>query len=120
MPLKPRITFRNMDVSETLEQDIRARIAEAEQICNRITACNVVVEAHRRHPSGGQSFHVGVELAVPGRTIVVRRGPPTPHGHEDAYLAVRNAFDAARRQLEDHLRMARGEVKTHAAPARGA
>jgi ribosomal subunit interface protein len=108
-----RIAFRNMDVSDALEQRIRKRVAELELLCDRITSCDVVVEMHHRHPRQGKMFHIRVDIVVPGRTIVVRREPTDNHAHEDAHLAVRDAFDAARRQLEDHVRVARGDVKTH-------
>lgn len=112
------IAFRNMDVSEALERRIRGRVAELEQLCSRITACDVVVEPHCR-PHQHKLFDVRIDLAIPGRTIVVRREPTENHGHEDAHFAVRDAFDTARRQLDDHLRVIRGEVKDHAkiAPA---
>lgn len=119
MALDPRIAFRNMDVSETLDQRIRARVAELERLCDRIVACNVAVEAHRRNSNGRLSFNVYIDLSVPGRRIAVHREPAADHGHEDAIVAVREAFDMARRQLEDHVRVARGDVKTHAAAARG-
>jgi ribosomal subunit interface protein len=114
-----RIAFRNMDVSEALEQRIRTRVAELEQLCDRITACEVVVEMQHRHKSQGRTFQVRVDLTLPGRSVVVRREPGVNHGHEDAHVAVRDAFDSARRQLEDHMRVARGDVKAHtkAAPA---
>ena len=108
-----RITFRNMDVSETLEQRIRALAAGLDHICDRITACSVVVEAHHRHPNQAKTFHVHVDLTVPGRIIVVRREPGEHHAHDDAYAAARSAFDSARRQLEDHVQVVRGEVKAH-------
>src|SRR5580698_9960833 len=84
-----RIAFRNMDVSEALEKRIRTRAAELEQLCDRITACDVVVEMQHRHAPHGKMFHVRVDLALPGRTIVVRREPPAQHAHEDAHAAVR-------------------------------
>lgn len=120
MTLDPHIAFRNMDVSETLDQRIRARVAELERLFDRIVACNVAIEAHHRTTNGRLSFHVYIDLAVPGRTIAVRREPAVNHGHEDAFVAVREAFDMARRQLEDHVRVARGEVKTRAAAGWGA
>jgi ribosome-associated translation inhibitor RaiA len=114
-----RIAFRNMDASEALEQRIRTRVAELEQLCDRIIACEVVVEAHPRHGGNGKLYHVRIDLALPGRTIVVKRDPSTQHGREDPHAAVRDAFDIARHQLEDHVRVARGDVKVHtkAAPA---
>jgi ribosomal subunit interface protein len=115
--MQPRIAFRNMDASDALEQRIHKRVAELQQLCDRITACDVVVELDHHHSRQGKMFHVRVDLTVPGRTIVVRREPADNHTHEDAHVAVRDAFDAARRQLEDHVRMARGDVKTHAKAA---
>ena len=112
-----RIAFRNMDVSEALDRRIRARVAELEQLCDRITACDVVVEAHHRNPQQAKLFHVRIDLALPGHMIVVKRDPPDHHAHEDAHAAVRAAFDVARRQLDDHLHVIRGDVKAHAKAA---
>jgi ribosomal subunit interface protein len=112
-----RIAFRNMDASDALEERIRKRVTELEQLCDRIIACDVVVELDHRHLRQGKMFHARVDLTLPGRTIVVRREPADNHAHEDAHVAVRDAFDAARRQLEDHVRVARGDVKAHAKAA---
>lgn len=109
-----RVAFRNMDVSEALEQRIRTRVADLEQLCDRITACDVVVEMQHRHKSQGRLFNIRVDLALPGRNIVVRREPGAHHAHEDAHVAVRDAFNSARRQLEDYVRVMRGDVKAHA------
>jgi len=51
--------------------------------------------------------------------IVVGRDRGANHAHEDAHVAVRDAFDAARRVLEDHARHSRGEAKLHAVPDHG-
>lgn len=110
-----QITFRQMDASPALEARIRQRVDELEQYCDRITACHVTVEAqHRRHQQGNL-FRVSVDLVVPGREITVGRGKDRNHAHEDAHVAVRDAFDALRRRLEDHVRAARGQVKLNAA-----
>ncbi len=110
---EPRISFRNMDVSEALEQRIHTRIAELDKLCDRIISCDVVLEMHHRHNTQGRLFHVRVDLGLPGRTLVVRREPEAHHAQEDAHVAVREAFDSARRQLEDYVRVARGDVKAH-------
>ncbi len=81
-------------------------------------SCRVVIEApnRRRH---GDLYHIRVDLKVPGNEIVVKRDPPEHHAHEDIYVAVRDSFDAVRRQLEDHVRRQRGDVKAHDVPAHG-
>jgi cold shock CspA family protein len=49
----------------------------------------------------------------------VTRSGPKDHAHEDVYVAIRDAFDAAVRRLEDHVRERRGKVKTHEEPLHG-
>ena len=77
MALFPEISFRNMDSSAAVEERIRARIRELEQLEPRITSCGIVVErAHRRHHRGNV-FGIHVVLHVPGREIVVSIPRPT-------------------------------------------
>lgn len=113
MELPVQISFRDMDSSEALEADIRERAAKLDQFFDKITSCRVMVEAsHKRHHKGNL-FHVRIELGVPGKEIVVSRDPQDAHSHEDPYITVRDAFDAAQRQLEEYARRQRGEVKSH-------
>ena len=114
-----QITFRNLDNSPTVEAKIRQRVEELEQFYNRITSCRVVIEEPGRHQRGGRLFHIRVDLKVPGKEIVVKRDPPEHHAHEDIYVAVRDCFDAVRRQLEDHVRRKRGDIKAHEVPNHG-
>ncbi|MGO8920622.1 MAG: HPF/RaiA family ribosome-associated protein [Stellaceae bacterium] len=114
-----QVTFRNLDASPAVEAKIRERVDELEQLYDRITSCRVVVEAPDRHHREGRLYHLRVDLRVPGREIVVKRDPSEHHAHEDIYVAVRDCFDAVRRQLEDHLRRQRGDVKLHEAPDEG-
>ncbi len=119
MQLPLQITFRHMEPSEALEARIRQRAAELEQFFERITACRVVVERLNRRHQQGNLFEVRVDLTVPGREIAIGRDRGINHAHEDAHVAVRDAFDAARRALEDHARRRRGEAKLHAVPDHG-
>ncbi len=110
-----RIAFRNMTPPVGLEEQIRSRAAALEQYFDRLIGCSVVVDAsHRRHQRGNL-YHVRVELTVPDRMIVVRRDSAEDHAHEDVHVAIRDAFNAAQRQLQDHAREVRGDVKTHQA-----
>lgn len=119
MQLPLQITFRHMDHSPALEERIRQRAEELDQFFDRITSCRVVAECrHPRHQQG-KLFEVRIDLTVPGAEIVVGRDRGVNHAHEDAHVAVRDAFDAARRQLEDHARDSRGEVKRHDVPDHG-
>jgi ribosome-associated translation inhibitor RaiA len=104
------IAYRNMSSSVSVEGLVRQRFAQLEKIHDRLTSCRVVIE---KAPEEGKSFHVHVVMGVPGREIVVRRDRSDDPAHADALAAIRDAFDAARRQLEDHVRRMDNREKAH-------
>ena len=119
MQLPLQITFRHMDSSEAVAARIQERAAELERFFDRIVSCRVVVECRHPRRHQGNLFRVRVDLKVPGKEIVVGRDPVAHRAHEDVHVAVRDAFDATRRLLEDHVRLGRGDVKLHAVPDHG-
>ena len=119
MQLPLQITFRHMAPSDAVATRIRERAAELERFFDRIISCRVVVECQHPRRQQGNLFRVRVDLKVPGSEIVVGRDPAAHHAHEDVYIAVRDAFDATRRLLEDHVRQGRGDVKLHSVPDHG-
>ncbi|HYL25321.1 MAG TPA: HPF/RaiA family ribosome-associated protein [Burkholderiales bacterium] len=108
MQLPLQITFRNLAHSDTLEQLIRERAGKLQHFHPHLVSCRVAVELAGRHQQQGKQFVVRVDLKVPGAEIAVDR-----QHDEDPRVAVRDAFDAARRKLEDELRLLRGDVKRH-------
>ncbi|HTR50374.1 MAG TPA: HPF/RaiA family ribosome-associated protein [Kofleriaceae bacterium] len=113
--LRPvHITFRGMSPSPSVEQAVHGWVARLEHSYGRIQSCAVVIELPHRHQRHGNAFHVHVDVRVPGREIAVSREPGRG-AHWDVYIAVADAFRAARRQLVDHARIRRGEVKRHVA-----
>jgi ribosomal subunit interface protein len=119
MQIPLQISFRNMDPSPAVEARIREKAAKLERFHDRIIGCNVVVEAPHRHQNKGKLYNVRVDISVPGKDVVVDRAKPLDHAHEDVYVAIRDAFDAATRRLEDHARRMRGDIKTHSVPQHG-
>lgn len=118
MQLPLQISFRDMEPSTAVEAKIRERAVRLDRYYDRIMGCRVVVEApHGRHHQG-KLFHVRIDLTVPGGELLVSREPAQHHAHEDVYVAVRDAFNAAERRLEDYARRQRSHVKTHETPAR--
>lgn len=114
MRLPPQVTLRDIDHSEAVEAKIREKIGKLEQFCDRIMACRVSVESPQRRHHQGKLYTVRIDLTVPGRELVVNRIE-----NEDLYVAVRDAFDAAKRQLEEHSRKRRGDVKNHEESPKG-
>jgi len=107
MQIALQITVREMEHSEALDQQIRDKVAKLERIYPRLMACRVLAERQDRHKQQGSQFAVRVDLTLPGKEIVVNR----QHA-EDAYVALRDAFDAAKRQLEEFAREHRGDAKS--------
>lgn len=118
MQMPVQITFRQMASSPAIEERIRERAAALERFFDRVVSCRVVVECRQPHQQGNL-FQVRIDLSVPGREIAVGRETKSQHAHKDVFAAIRDAFDAARRQLEDHARERRSEVKLHAVPDHG-
>lgn len=104
MQIPVEITFKELERSEAMEARIRDWVKKLDRIYDRIVRCDVMVETPHRHQRNGRQFHVRVRLTVPGGEIVTSHDPGPDGAHEDFYVAVRDAFSAARRQLEDHVR----------------
>jgi ribosomal subunit interface protein len=103
-----QITFRDIEHSDALEAHIREKAEKLETFFEPIMSCRVVVEMPHQHKHQGKFFSVRIDIGVPGREIVVNRDQ-----HEDVYVALRDAFDAAKRKLDDYSRRLRGETKNH-------
>ncbi len=97
MQTKLQITFRDMPHSDALEAHIREKAEKLEQYFSDIVSCRVVVEQSAKHQQQGKPFNVHIDLGVPRSEIVVDH-----QQNEDVYVAVRDAFDAAKRQLENY------------------
>lgn len=120
MPTLPlQITFRGLPPSDAIESKIRERASHLEVFCDRIMRCHVVVETPHRHHRKGYLYNVRIDLTVPGEEIAINRVPGAKSAQRDVYVAIRDAFDAARRKLEEHTRRVRGDVKSHAAVTAG-
>ena len=122
-----------MDHSDAVVARVQEEAGKLDKYFDRITSCRVMVEAPHRHHRRGDPFHVRIELGVPGKELVVGHEPTlhaiTSHDdeaqrrkdleiegpHKDVYVALRDAFKAMRRQLQDYVHCLRQEVKTHEA-----
>lgn len=110
------IAFHNMDTSEALEGYIRERAEKLERMYDRLVGIRVAVEKQHRQHRTGNVFDVHIELMVPGQDLVVSRKPAKAqekYANPDARTSVRDAFEAAERQLIEYKRKLRGEVKAH-------
>jgi len=107
MQVPLQITVRHMSRSDALEARVREQAAKLEGFHPNLVSCRVTVEELARHQSQGRQFQVRIEVGVPGRNLVAA------NHDEDVYVALRDAFEAVARQVEDDARVTRGDVKSH-------
>jgi len=113
MQVPLEITFRGIPHSDAVEIRIREKAAKLEQFCDTIVSCRVAVEAEHHHQHQGNLYKVRIDVSVPNKHIVVSRDHHDKQSHEDIYVALRDAFSAATRQLEEYVRIQRCEIKQH-------
>lgn len=114
MKLPIQITFHGMDASDAVEAAVREKVAHLERFSTSIVGCRVAVDLLQRHRRQGRPFGVHINLTIPGRELVADRVE-----HEDVYVALRDAFDDMKRQLEDAVRQQRGQEKLHSRKLHG-
>jgi ribosomal subunit interface protein len=121
MQVEPQVSYRHTEPSEPLNALIENKTHDLERFYDRITGCHVFVdrESHHHRKGKGAHFRVRVELTVPGEVLVVGRDPKLRESHEDAFVAVNEAFHAIRRQLQGYVARHRGNGKVHLRPPHG-
>jgi cold shock CspA family protein len=108
------IAFRQCEPSEEIRSEVAAQVLRLEKFSPRITSCHVVVNGPQTRHRNGDLFHIRLRIAMPGHKDVVvdrRRGDAPEREHLP--VAIREAFDAAVRQIEEAQREMRRQVKEH-------
>jgi ribosome-associated translation inhibitor RaiA len=134
MKFPVQITFRKMASSDAIEAVIRQRVEKLETYYHQIMGCRVLVEVPNRHHLKGRHRHIKIDLTVPNAEIVVNHAPSLHakqkqieaeahtkrvelHSeYKDINVAIREAFEIAKRQLQDYARRRRLDVKQHSKP----
>lgn len=112
MDIPLQVSFKNMDHSDAVETLVREKAAKLEQYFSHLTSCRVVIEAPHRHHHKGKIFHVKIEMGVPRKSeLVVSNETERNHAHEDVYVAIRDAFDTAARQLRAYAGKMEGKTR---------
>lgn len=109
------IRFLNIPHSDAIEAEIRKRAEKLDRFCDHVMHCEVTVGTAGKHHAQGRMYEIHLDLTVSGTEIVINR----VHRHEDVYVVIRDAFEAAIRKLQDFVREQRGGVKMHETPLHG-
>lgn len=109
-----QIRFLGIEPSDAVESAARRKADKLDTFCPDIMSCRVSIEQTHKHRHQGRPFVVRVDVTLPGHELSVDR----VHD-EDVYVALRDAFDDMKRQLEDAVRRSRGQEKLHPTPLHG-
>ncbi len=95
------IAFHGVERSEAVETRVREKFKRIESRFDRITHARVAIEAPQRRTPRPKFFHVRIEIGVTGhKPVVVKHEPDGDNAHTDVMLALRDAFEAAGRQMD--------------------
>jgi ribosome-associated translation inhibitor RaiA len=103
------IAFRGMETSEFVERNVQEHVERLSKLSERLLSCRVLIEAPSHHHTHGAKFHVRVDLHLPGEHIIIDRDPGRDMAHSNAYVAIADAFHAAKRRIEESARRRRSD-----------
>jgi len=95
-----QIVFHNIDQSEALTDSVNKRIDKLRRFSNDIIGGRVVLDSPHNNQQKGKVYSVTLEVHTPIKEVVVTQEQHDNHAHEDLYVAIRDAFNAAERQLK--------------------
>jgi putative sigma-54 modulation protein len=102
MDTSVEVHFHGIEKSAAIDARVREKIAKLAKHFDRMTSCRVVVDVPNRSPQKPKVYQVKIEIGVPGRRpIVVKHDREGSHATEELGLALRDAFGAALRRLDD-------------------
>jgi ribosome-associated translation inhibitor RaiA len=114
------ITFRNMSAHQALSDAVLSRAHWLERFDPQVAGCRVALEFPHRHQKHGRPFSIHIQVSVPGNDVTVSHEASLPPSvaafyeadaeggdHRDAIAAINDAFDIARRRVEDAARKRR-------------
>ena len=96
-----QVFFHNIEQTDALSEAVQKRIAKLERYCDSIITGRVVLDSPHNNHHKGKVYSVGLEIHTPSKEVRVNQEQHDNHAHEDLYVAIRDAFNAAERQLKE-------------------
>lgn len=108
------ISFQNSEPSEAIRAEVEKQAKRLEKFHDRITGCNVTVITPQTRHKTGDLFKIDIRIGIPDhKNVIVTKTHGDSPEHEHFVVAIKDAFSAAQRQIEDAVREMRGAVKQH-------
>lgn len=95
-----QVVFHNIDQSAALSESVQKRIDKLRRFSSDIIGGRVVLDSPHNNQHKGKVYSVAIEIHTSNKPVVVTQEQHDNHAHEDLYVAIRDAFNAAERQLK--------------------
>jgi ribosomal subunit interface protein len=95
-----QVVFHNIDQSDALSESVQKRIDKLRRFSSDIIGGRVVLDSPHNNQHKGKVYSVAIEIHTSNKPVVVTQEQHDNHAHEDLYVAIRDAFNAAERQLK--------------------
>jgi ribosomal subunit interface protein len=95
-----QIVFHNIEQSDAITDAVQKKIDKLRRYCGDIIGGRVVLDCPHNNHHKGKVYSVALELQTPNKPVMVTQDQHDNHAHEDLYVAIRDAFNAAERQLK--------------------
>lgn len=120
MQVPVEISLHHCEPSAELRSEIEKQVKRLESFSDRITSCHVAVTGPQTRHRHGDLFKIDLQIAMPEHhDVIVDKANSDAPEREHVLVAIREAFDAAVRQIEDVERHMRGQVKQHVGESHG-
>lgn len=113
MQLPLELSFRNVEKTSHLENLIKEKVNALEKFCGTLTSCRVAVEKPNTTVRNGNPYRVRIDITVPGHEVVVSKEQGQNEKSDQIPSVIREAFEAAKKQLRKLIRVQRNEIKVH-------
>ncbi|PCJ25603.1 MAG: ribosomal subunit interface protein [SAR86 cluster bacterium] len=94
-----QVVFHNIDQTDALTEAVQKRIQKLSRFCDQIINGRVVLDSPHNNHHKGRVYSVSLEIHTPNLEVRVNQDQHDNHAHEDLYVAIRDAFNVAERQL---------------------
>lgn len=94
-----QIVFHNIEQTDAITEAVQKRIHKLQRFCDQILTGRVVLDSPHNNHHKGKVYSVSLEIHASSMEVRVNQDQHDNHAHEDLYVAIRDAFNVAERQL---------------------
>jgi ribosomal subunit interface protein len=94
-----QVVFHNLNQTDAIREAVNKRVDKLKRFCDQVITGRVVLDSPHNHHHKGKVYSVSLEIHTPILEVQVKQDQHDNHAHEDLYVAIRDAFNVAERQL---------------------